>query len=199
MKRRYPLIVIFLLMLALLLPFSAAAFLSQPEIPAATKKLVSELDKQITKRYVTKDSPKSNLVMISTVPVFLGNLKTTNPLSRQISEEISSAMSEKGYKLNELRKADILTIIEKEGEFVLTRDVKELLNSSANGVGVVTGTYTKTSENIRYNISVIHLPTNEVMAKSSMTIPIRSELFELLVEDDVPKPPLMPSVRTTLN
>ncbi len=201
MKRKYSLLLIFILMLALFLPFTAAAsiwdFLKGPEVPAAAKTIAKEIDKQLSRKYITEDFTKHDLMIIPTVPVSVDNLDVTSPLSRQMSEELTSQFATLGYGLTELRKAKELSIIPQKGEFMLTRELDELALENAHGVAVMTGTYIISTINVRYNVTLIHLPSNEILAKASATVPIRDELMPLLY-DDVERPPLMPSVQTKL-
>ncbi len=207
MKNKFSLLLIFLLMLALFLPLTAAAasIFDTPEVPKAAKDIVDEMDRQLQKYYLnpkpndklSDELQKKDITIVSTVPVWIDDLKVTNPLSRQMSEEISAQLAKNGYSLIELRKAYELTIEPREGEFLLTRELDELASIEAEAVAVVTGTYIISTDNIRYNISLLHVPTNEVLAKASATVPIRDEIYPLLY-DNVPPPPLMPSVKTKL-
>ncbi len=200
MRRKYSLLIIFMLLLALLLPLTAASFspYGEPEVPKAAEEIVEELDRQLEEVYLSEDYHRSEIPIVCTVPVSINNLQLTNPLSRQMTEELSTQLLMHGYAVDELRKANALSILPGQGEFMLTREVEELALTHVSGVAVMTGTYTVSTESVRYSISIIHLPTNRILAKASATVPIRDEIRHLLYED-APLPPLMPTVQTRLN
>ncbi len=199
MKNKFSLLIIFLLILVMLLPLTAAASIfHSPEVPKAAKDLVRAMDKQLKAHYLSDELTKRDMMIVSTVPVWIEDFTVTNPLSRQMAEELTSAFASYGYSLTEIRRGYDILIEEKRGEFLLTRDVEELAQIEVESVAVITGTYTMSKDNIRYNITLLHAPSNEVLAKASATVPIRDEILSLLYDDAPPPPPLMPSVRTKL-
>ncbi len=200
MKRKHSLTTILLLLLGLLLPLSAAAvtpMFSEPSIPAAARAIALEMNRQLEREYISEEFSKTELPLVSTVSVDINDLKTTNALARQMTEEVSGFLVASGYTLHEMRQGNAVIIAEKEGEFLLTRNVNELSAQYATG-NILVGTYIITSENVRFTMSIIHAPENKILAKASATIPMTKEIAGML-SDEKKEEILRPSVRTKLN
>lgn len=200
MKRRT--LIFFLLILTLLLPLTAAAwtlpFFSDTTgfVPRAADTVSKELDSQIL-RYLSPDGYGRDSVSIAfTVPVALGNLNDTSPLARQMAEEVARWFVQAGYQVDEIRKGNEILMVPQEGEFLLTRDTRKLANRNVLTVAVLTGTYTTTPDSVRFNLRLIHTPSNAVLAMGTVTVPITSEILPLLADSRTP--PLAPSVQTRL-
>ncbi len=202
MSKKFPFIIILLLLIALLLPLSAAAFtfMLPPSVPAAAEEIANTMDMQITKAHIDKSFAKRDLSIVCTVPVALNNLELTNPLAYQMAEEVASLLITAGYTVSEIRKADNLFISQETAETILTRDVNQLALKESTSVAVLTGTYTQTTDNIRFTMSIIHIPTNQVLAKGSGTVGITREILPLIfTEEELQvQRDLAPSVQTKL-
>ncbi len=201
MFRKKTFMLVLVLLLSLLLPLAAAAvdweFFLYPSVPTAAKDIGSELDKQVEAKYIDEALPKSDFTIVCTVPVALEDFNESNLLSQQLTEEISTNLVEHGYKVNELRKGEILYIEPKNGEFLLTREYSKLAENETDSIDVLVGTYVITTKHIRYNMSLLHVPTNEVLAKAAATIAITEEIYPL-IEKDGYNHELRPSVQTKL-
>lgn len=201
MSKKHSKFLLFLLILALLLPLAAtasAASFANPSVPKAAKEIANGLDSQIEKFYLTEGFTKRQFTIIATVPVYLNDFDETSPLARQMSEEVSALLVEKGYSVSEMRKGNTLYIEPHKGEFILTREAKNLANSKANGMAILVGTYTITQDSVRFNMSLLHTPSNQILAKISATVPVSEELIPLLYDKDEVIKPLQPSVQTRL-
>jgi hypothetical protein len=127
-------------------------------------------------------------------------LSESNPLSRQISEEIINALMAKGYRSSELRKGKNIVMQPKKGEMLLTRNLSELVTRDVKAEAVLAGTYVVTPVNVRFNMRLLHVPSTEVLAMGSGTVPVTDEVKSLLT-DQPPKErlrPPQPSVFTRL-
>ncbi len=202
MFRKFPLIIVLLLFIALMLPITAAAFtfLLPPSVPAAAEEIAYTLDMQISKAHIDEGFAKRDLSIVCTVPVSLSNFEETNPLAFQMTEEVASLLITAGYTVSEVRKADNLFISQETAETILTRDVNQLALKESSSVAVLTGTYTMTQDNIRFTMSIIHIPSNQVLAKGSGTVGITRELLPLIYKEEELKASgaLAPSVQTKL-
>lgn len=196
----------FLLTLSLLLPLTAAAWSPLDLLPGrqtigfvprTADAIGSQLDAQIM-RLLTPDGYGREAVSIAcTVPVLLDDLNRTSPLARQMMEELSRYFVALGYKVDELRKGDEVIMTPQKGEFLLTRDVRKLLDRNVTTQIVLTGTYTVTDLSVRFNMRLLHTPSNEVLAMAAGTVPVTEELVPLIADPATP-PPLQPTVRTRL-
>ena len=201
---RFILFIIMLMVMALLLPFTAAAWFwesdREPEIgivPAAAQQLAGGLDLQLARRMGQHEAPARGVSIIITTPVELRGLDSSSPLARQMAEEMAGWFTEAGYMVQEIRLASSIMIKPDTGELLLTRDTALMAKHRASGTAVLTGTYTITSRSVRFNMQLIHAGANSVLAKGSVTIPITGELRPLLV-DLHPSRHAVPSVGTRL-
>lgn len=186
-------IVIVLVLAALLFPLTAAAFLGfGGNVPEAADDIADQLDDQLMARY-SGDDPnmtardrkklaRARIMIMGTTPVNVNDLERACPLARQMMEEISTELMDKGYRFQELRKGRDIRFDRNRGEFVLTRDVRKLLTTTATSQAIMAGTYVITPKQVRFSIRLIHTPGNEVLAMASATVPITPDLRPLLRE-----------------
>lgn len=201
-------IIVALTLAALLFPLTAAA---EGNVPAAAACIGKQLDKQLMQRfgYGTGDTTlgnsqnnqfaRSRIMIMGTTPANLTNLNRASTLARQMTEEISRWLTQRGYKYEDLRKGKDIRFDQGVGEFILTRRVPALEYQTGVGQAILAGTYVLSADDVRFNISLISVGTNEVLAKAAATIPITSDLRPLLVETSGPNSGMIPSVYTRLN
>lgn len=199
-------IILALALAAMLFPLTAAA---QGNVPAAAECIGKQLDAQMMKRFGFASSntignnqnnefARSRIMIMGTNPANLGNLQQTSGLGRQITEEVAMWLKKRGYKYEDLRKGRDIRFEKKAGEFLLTRSVPQLQNTSGYGQAILTGTYSVSTDDVRINMELISVSTNEVLAKAAATVPITSDLKPLLTENYAPGAGLLPSVYTRL-
>lgn len=207
-RRLFPL---FLLILSLLLPLTAAAgdsfsfqnlFSSGDQrtigfVPRTADNIGAELDSQVMRLLAPAGYGRGAVSISCTVPVLLGDFTDTSPLARQMMEELSRYFVDQGYKVDEIRKGSEVVSVPRKGEFLLTRDARKLQSRTVTTQMVLTGTYTVTDRSVRFNMRLLSTPTNEVIAMAAGTVPVTEELVPL-VADPLPPPPLQPTVRTRL-
>ena len=97
-------LVIILVLAALLFPLAAAA----GNVPRAGEDIADQLDEQLMMRYAgtSEDVSKkelralarSRILIMGTTPASINDLEQANPLARQMLEEVSSALVDKGYR-----------------------------------------------------------------------------------------------------
>lgn len=191
-----------LVLVALLFPLTAAASMLglgsyfRGNVPDAAHDIASDLDDQIMSRFARATSGmsksdgqkmvRSQIMIMGTSPVNLGDMDESSPLARQLTEEISTKLMDAGYRYQELRKGTYIRFDRGSGEFLLTRNVKNLTRRYGDAPLIMVGTYTATDKQVRFTISLLQTTTNEVVAKASATVPITSDMRNLL-EDKNPK------------
>lgn len=181
--------VVVLLCAALLLPLAAHG----KTIPQLAAEMGAELDAQLGQ--ITH-----KVTMIVTTPVNLRNLNESSGLGLQLSEEFAYYFVSCGYRVQEIRKGAGLLFDEVNGEMLLTRDPSYLANTDVDSAVVMVGTYVRTNRSVRINIRLVHTPSNEVLAMSSGTIPLSSEVRSLLMTStDLADMGHVPSIGTKLS
>ena len=178
-----------LVLAALLFPLTAAA---AGNVPTAAVSIAKQLDEQIMMRFSgdsqdmsRKDREalaRARIMIMGTTPVNINNLDEASPLARQMTEEISRWLINAGYRFQELRKGRDIRFDKLKGEFILTRDVRQLASSSGTSQAVLAGTYIATGEQVRFSIRLIHTTSNEVLAMGTATVPITDDLRPLVRE-----------------
>lgn len=203
MKHRF--FILLWLLLSLMLPLTAAAGIFdifRPQtigfVPRTAANIAKDLDAQVAGILAREGYSRNEVTVACTVPVSLDNLKHTSSLARQMSEELARSLVTAGYRVTELRQGDEVIMTPQRGEFILTRDVKKLLERNVGTQLVLAGTYTLTDSSMRFNIRLLNAASNEVVAMSAGTVPITEELAPLTSDNDTPPPPLQPTVRTRL-
>ena len=209
MSRR--LVFLFLTLAILLIPLAAAAGMTtRGTVTIAADEMAEAIDKQIL-GYFGVEQPKlfskseqkhhplkirRALSISCTVAVDLNNLENSSPVGRQISEEMARWFVQAGYRVKEIRKARDVHIDAKRGETVLTRDVHKLLSTNVTTEAVLAGTYVVTPEQVRFAMRLLHVPSNEILAMGTATVPITDDLKPLL--HDMKEGKVMPSIGTKL-
>jgi len=209
MSRR--LVLLFLTLAILLIPLAAAAGMTtRGTVPIAADEMAAAIDKQILGYFgveqpglLSKSEQKHHPLKIRkalsiscTVAVDLNNLENTSPVGRQISEEMARWFVQAGYKVKEIRKAKDVHVDAQRGERVLTRDVRKLLSANVTTEAVLAGTYVVTPEQVRFAMRLLHVPSNDILAMATATVPITDDLKPLL--HDMKEGKVMPSIGTKL-
>jgi TolB-like protein len=127
---------------------------------------------------VSRNSP----VLIASM-VQLNDLRHSSMLGRLVMQQISSRISQFGYKVLESRLKKKYSIIPKEGEFILSRDVSELMKKEYNAQVVLVGSYVPTPYRVYVSIRLLRIADGVVMAAHEYTLKSRREFAVLLRED----------------
>ena len=127
---------------------------------------------------VSRNSP----VLIASM-VQLNDLRHSSMLGRLVMQQISSRISQFGYKVIESRLKKEYSIIPKEGEFILSRDVSELMKKEYNAQVVLVGSYVPTPYRVYVSIRLLRVADGAVMAAHEYTLKNRREFAVLLRED----------------
>ena len=170
-------------------------------VPQAASAMGREMDRQVVASLGQGESPAQGVALFVTTPVNVNNLEESNPLARQMQEELSRWFVQSGYEVQEIRQGTDLLFEPETGELLLTRNTELLGSTGADGPSVLTGTYVVSSRNVRFNIRLVHLGTRRVLAMSTMTVPINAEVSSLLQtpgQGGMSGAPIQPTVITQL-
>lgn len=191
--------ILFVLVLTLCADNAWALF--QGNVPSAAEEIAESLNKQIMRRYARgidnvenerrEAFTRSRFKILGTTPVNLDSLEVSCAAARQLVEEISGFLMEKGYRYQEIRKGRFIRFDRMTGELILTRDVKSLGTCVGCAQAILAGTYVISGKHVRFTISLIHSQTNEILARASTSVRITDDLLPLLDETPV----LVPSMR----
>lgn len=118
----------------------------------ATEALIAQLG-----THLPPDAP----LVVSTV-VNINYLESASPLGRVISEHVLGRFAQSGYGVIELKLRDQVYLKRHEGEFLLTREIRELVRSH-NARALVVGTYAEASDRIFVSLKVIEAEGNRII------------------------------------
>lgn len=161
-------------------PQAAASRSIEGTVPQAASAMGREIDRQIVERLMQPDTPAAGVSLAVTVPVDVNDLDASNPLARQMAEELARWFTQAGYPVQEIRKGRMVLIEPGNGEKLLTRRNNHLAKENVESAAILAGTYTVTSKNVRFNIRVLHTASLEVLGMATVSVPLTSEVKSLL-------------------
>lgn len=168
------------LAIILAVPQASASRSVEGAVPQAASAMGREIDRQIVARLMQPDTPASGVSLAVTVPVDVNDLDASNPLARQMAEELSRWFVQAGYPVQEIRKGRMVLVEPGNGEKLLTRRDGHLAKREVESAAILTGTYSVTSKNVRFNIRIIHAASLEVLGMATVSVPLTSEVKSLL-------------------
>ena len=115
----------------------------------------------------------------------LNNLGETSNLGRLMGEHFMHQLQIRGWNVTDVRMTRDL-IINEEGEFSLSRELKRL-RGSYSAANVVTGTYTVTMDGVLINVRVLDLASGQVVS-TAQTRFLRDKFISSLVDKSRPAP-----------
>ncbi len=167
------------LLVGLAAPWAVASRSVEGTVPQAASAMGRQIDRQIADRLM-QDAPALGITLAVTVPVDVNDLDASNPLARQMAEELARWFVQAGYSVQEIRKGRMVLSEPGNGEKLLTRRTNHLAKKNVESAAVMTGTYTVTNKNVRFNIRVLHTASLEVLGMSTVSVPLTSEVKSLL-------------------
>ena len=107
-------------------------------------------------------SPDDPIIVASFVDI--SDLKKSTPFGRIMAEQIGSRLSQKGYKVIEmkLRQNSIFVDSENKGEFLLSRNLQDI-SRNHNASAVVVGTYAPGHQRIYVSARIINPITSVIL------------------------------------
>ncbi len=119
--------------------------------------------------------------------VDVSDLKKSTPFGRIMAEQIGSRFSQKGYKVIEmkLRQHSIFVDSENNGEFLLSRNLKDIsLNHNASAV--VVGTYTPAYDKVYVSTRIVDPNSSIILASYDHMIPFHYKDMNALIRNTKP-------------
>lgn len=117
--------------------------------------------------------------LIMTTLVSIDKLERSSTLGRLISEQVSGRLTQRGYTMSEVKLRSNLYIKQDQGEFMLTREIKELA-ANQDAQAVVVGTYATSQQLVFVNLKIIQPMSGSVMASVDYALPLDGNMRALL-------------------
>lgn len=101
--------------------------------------------------------------MLAASFVNVNNLEESSPLGRIVAEQIASRMAQNGFRILEMKlRQHSIYINEGQGEFLLSREIKEI-SASQNSDLVIVGTYAVAEKTIYFSARIVNTGDNTIV------------------------------------
>jgi TolB-like protein len=120
-----------------------------------------------------------SLPLIVATLVSIDALTESSRLGRMVSEQIGSRLSKQGYRVIELKLRGDIFVKQREGELLLSREIKDI-TLSHKAQAVVVGTYSEAKDYVYLNLKIVSAQNNLVIAAHDYVLPIDSNVRSLL-------------------
>ena len=132
---------------------------------------------EIVDRLVNNAHAPLSLDQIILVSCFVdvNNVQRTSNFGRMIAEHMASRLAQNGYTIVEVKLRDSLYVKEREGEFLLSRRLRDI-QVAHDAQGVVVGTYLVTREDLYISARIVRAQDAKIISSCDMKIPLTEDL-----------------------
>lgn len=117
--------------------------------------------------------------ILTTSLVELDDFERTSAFGRLASQQIASRIGQHGFRVIEARLGAVLRM-NRQGEFMMTRDSSQLLSSEYDAGAVLVGAYKVVGNRIFVSTRVVRIADNVVMGAYEYYLPLNDEVRALL-------------------
>lgn len=139
---------------------------AQPPKPDLIETNYNAIDTLVSR--VRPSLPVEGKMIVATV-VNINALESTTTLGRVISEHVLGRLSQSGYGVIELKVRDQVYMKRNEGEFLLTREIRDLARTH-NAQALVVGTYAEASDRLFISLKVIDIFDSRIIGAVDYSI-----------------------------
>ena len=118
--------------------------------------------------------------ILTTSFVNIHDLEQTSAFGRVASQQVGSRLGQHGFRVLEARLASTLSMVPRNGEFMLTREAARLLADTYDAGAVLVGTYSDEGGSVFVSARVVRLADNAVMAAYEYVLPRDGDVGSLL-------------------
>lgn len=109
-------------------------------------------------------------ILVATV-ANVDNLETSSTFGRILSEHIASQLAQLGYNVSEVKLRNSFLVRNKAGEFMISRDLKNL-KWAKSAQAVVTGTYGAGNSVVFVSLRVVRFSDSRIIGSHDYSLPI---------------------------
>lgn len=121
---------------------------------------------------------KSDPILVATM-VSVDELESASRLGRSISEQVAARLTQKGYKVVEVKLRGSLFVKRAEGELLLSRELAQI-SQTYRAPAVVVGTYAPATNFVHINLKVVSAESQLVLAAADYGLPLDDNTKTLL-------------------
>lgn len=125
----------------------------------------------------SKVKPGSNTIVASFADI--DNLSVSSSFGRIAAQQVASRFTQRGYKITEMLFRKDIYIREQQGEFVLSRALKNI-SVEHDVAQVLVGTYAVASKNIYVTAKLVRTSDSEVLSSVDYTLPMGPDMRQLI-------------------
>jgi TolB-like protein len=164
----------------LILLFSGCGVTGPTYEDAANSKMIQANYAAVDQLLASLSGPmdKTAPLVVATL-VSIDALTESSRLGRMASEQVAARLSKQGYRVVELKLRGDIFVKQREGELLLSREVKDI-TLSHKAQAVVVGTYSEAKDYIYLNLKIVSVQNNLVIAAHDYVLPIDSNVRSLL-------------------
>ena len=133
----------------------------------------------------TNGAIKKDVPLIIASFVDSNDLNYTTNLGRLLAEQFSTQFINNGYKVVELLLRNNLYITTKGGEFLLSREIKDLSLKQHNAQAALVGTYVTGVNQVFINAKIVDISTNVIISALDFAIPLDPNVIRMLDKSDL--------------
>ncbi|MCK5877526.1 MAG: hypothetical protein KAG43_07820 [Candidatus Marithrix sp.] len=122
--------------------------------------------------------PKTTNLLVTSI-ADIDNLSYSTTLGRLIGEQLAARFTQQGYTVTEAKFNDNLKMIPRNGEFVLSRELRDMKGYSWADT-VVTGTYAIGKDKLYITLKLLDFATSKVLSSYAYTLPKGKNTLTLL-------------------
>lgn len=148
------------------------------DITAASYKAADSLLKKL-KGEIPKDVP----ILVASF-VDIDDLGSSSTFGRLVSEQFASRFSQKGYATMEIKLRTKVFISQGSGQFLLSRELKDISNKHS-AHAVVVGTYAVASSKVYLTARVVNFRNGRILASHDYCMPIGRNTLKILLKGSV--------------
>lgn len=137
------------------------------------------VDKLVEQLAQSKRWPGKNDSLLVATVVNVDELESASRLGRSISEQVSARLTQKGYKVIEVKLRGTLFVKHSEGELLLSRELAQI-SKSYQAPAVVVGTYAPATNFVHINLKVVSADSQIVLAAADYGLPLDENTKTLL-------------------
>lgn len=111
--------------------------------------------------------------------VNIDNLDDSSSFGRIVSQQLASRFTQKGYRVKEMLLRNNIYIKEGEGEFLLSRALKNI-STQHDVQAVIVGTYAVAANNVYVVAKIVRASTSTVLSSHDYMLPIGPDMRKLI-------------------
>lgn len=151
-----------------------------------TEKQLSDIShgvaEKIYKELQKKDGDQLAAKVAVTVAVPLSDLKRETEFGRMLAEYTLTDLADRGLQVAEIRLGKEIIILPQTGEFIMSRNIGELINDSPKVDYVVVSTFTNTRSTLILQGRLVDMKDGIVQTSWRYTMPLNREILGLFYD-----------------